>query len=612
MKSASGCVKAVLCGVVIGILCTSGRNAFGFSDTETAADPLKLDQVVVSATKTEHTIEDVPAVVNVVTREEIERKQVQTVQEALKLLPGVKVNQTSSGWGDKGKVQIQGMDEGHTLILVDGQRYLGGHGDAVDIQSIPINMVERIEVVQGPSSSLYGSDAMGGVVNIITKAPGDKTAFSGSAAFGNRSTRIHEATGDFRSGGFGSSLGYTYRESNGVEKETDRYKEHLLRGTLSYDFSPSSRIAVRPFYSLHEMSYEDRRQVRAGVNPSWEYAPDNLSKLSVKGSAFDYKHYTADRATDWDTDNYEGEAVYSRLFFGNHMVTAGYQYTREEIDDRGKDYTGDQYLNSYFFQDEMSFGPVTLVLGGRLDDHDLWGTEFNPKASVMYNATKSLKVLASVGTAFRGPTLVKLYGDLWRMGPYTVHANPDLEPEESIGYQLGVEYSRPGFFVARVNLFRNEIENLIDYTVERVGSVRNMYWVNVNEANTQGVEFGVTGYFAGMTAKGAYTFLETEDETLNRELTYRPRHKASMELDRKFSSLGLGVNVTGEYTGSRVDSDYERLGGYFLWNAAVTKELGKRLQLFARVDNIFGKEEIDDEYDLDGTRFLAGLKLVLK
>lgn len=611
MKNTSGRRKAFLwSAVVIAFIYFSGSALFGQTAGAQHTDPLKLDQVIVSATKTEHTLGDVPVAAEVITREEIEQKQIKTVQEALKYLTGVKVNQTSSGWGDKGKIQMQGLDERHTLILLDGQRFLGGHQDAVDIQSIPIEMVERIEIVKGPASALYGSDAMGGVINIITRKA-DKVTFSASASAGSRATHIHDATGGVKAGAFSGLANYTYRESDGVNRETDRYRENIFQGTLGYDFTPDSKLTVRPFYSEHKMSYERRTQHRAGVNSVWEWAPDKLSKLNLRGSVLDYDHYTSDRVTDYDTGSYEGELNYSRLLFDRHLVTLGYQYTREDIDDLGKRYEADQNLHSFYLQDEMTFQPVVLVLGTRVDDHDRWGTEVNPKASVLYNITKDLKVRGSVGAAFRGPSLVKLYGEGWRMGPYIVHANPDLEPEKSIGYQLGIEYAFLERFLGKLSLFRNDIEDLIDYRIVRSGPPPyHMYWENIDKAVTEGVEVSLTGRLTkDLTARAGYTFMRTEDKGLDKELTYRPRHKATLELNQRFPGIGLNINVAGEYVGRRYDSAYEKLGGYTLCNVAVTQDMGKYLQVFARADNVFGKKAITDEYDLDGARFLAGVKV---
>ena len=571
-----------------------------------------LGQVVVSATKTEHTLGDVPVAVEVITKEEIKAKNIKTVQDALKHLTGVKINKSCGTWGDKGKVQLQGLDEKHTLILVDGQRILGGHASAVDLQQISIEMVERIEVVKGPASALYGSDAIGGVVNIITKSAPEKPSIFASTSFGSRGTQIYEVSGGFKKDKFGSFLSYTYRKSEGVSKKTDQYWENILQGSLQYEFMPESKLTLKPYYSEHKMKEDGRKQEKIGLNSIWEWAPDELSKLNLRGSWFNYKHWTVDKGSNWHTDSYETEISYSRLIMDTHTVIGGYHYRKEDIDDAGKAYKADQTLHSFFVQDEIDFEPFTLVLGTRIDEHDKWGTEVNPKVSLLYKATEDFKLRGSVGTAFRAPTLAKLYADGWRMGPYLVHANSDLKPEESIGYQLEAEYKFSEKLLTKLSFFRNEVENLISHRIVKAGYPYDMYWENIDEAVTQGIELNLAGeIIENLTASLGYTFLDTEDKSTKKELTERPKHKLTLGFDWMIPQIALNVNLSGEYIGRRYEdaANNDRLGGYTTCNIALTKDIGEHAEVFARVDNIFGKKNISDEYDIDGTKFLGGMKV---
>ncbi len=591
-----------------------------------------LGKVIVTATKTEHTLADVPAEAVVITKEEIKAKNIKTVQDALMLLTGIKINKNCGSWGDKGKVEMLGLDAKHTLILVDGQRILGGHGAAVDLQQIPIEAVERIEVVKGPASALYGSDAVGGVINIITKSAPEKPFVSLSTSFGSRRTQVHEVSAGGKKDKFGVFFNYTYRESDGVHRElyyvdsrgnprkwSDWYKEDIFQGTLSYEFTPQSKLTLKPYYSKQimkdEITYQaklqNRIQRRFSLNSIWEWAPDELSKLKLRGSWFNYKHWTTDKSSNWHTDSYETEINYSRLILDIHTVTGGYHYHKEKVDDKGKVYKADQTLHSFFIQDEIDFSPFIFVLGMRIDDHDKWGTEVNPKASLLYKVNENFKLRASVGRAFRAPTLVKLYADGWRMGPYLVHANPDLEPEKSVGYQVGAEYKFSEKFLAKLSYFRNDLKDLISYrTVKRGRPPWDLYWENIDKAMTQGVELNLVSQIKdNLTLKLGYTFLDTEDKNTKKELTYKPKHKLTLELSWIIPKIELNLNLEGEYIGRRYDSDYNRLGGYTIFNLSLTKDIKKNISIFARVDNIFGKKNIPDEYDIDGTEFLGGVKI---
>lgn len=613
--------------VALALLFMFANSSFGEEDE---GDALGLGQVVVTPTKTESTLGEVPAVVEVITKEEIEARGIKTVQEALKLIPGLKVTESVSGWGDKGHVEIMGLDAKHTLVLMDGQRVIGGHSSAIDLQSYPIEMIERIEVVKGPFSALYGSDAVGGTVNIITKSPPGKPTVSASTGFGSKNTQIHSTSGGFSYKGFGTFLNYTYRKSDGVHYHVDRYYENMVEGNFQYEF-PSEfpldiKLGLRPYYSEHRMHEEGRTQKRFGLNATGEWLPDELSKLSIRGSWFNYQHYTEDKSSDWVTDSYEGEIAYSRLvkLLGEHTLTGGYNYLDEEVDDDGKRYTADAYTHGFLIQDEWEIiEPLTVVLGLRVDDHKEWGTQVNPKGSLSIKVVKGLRLLGSVGRAFRGPTISKLYADGWRMGPYIVHANPDLEPEKSMGYQAGVEYTYADIFLGRLVYFRNDVEDLISYyTVTGGPPPWDMYWINIDEAMTQGLELGLTfrppfRYLKNLTATLGYTYLDTEDKTLHKELTYRPNHKIDVQLKYNIPAFAFETILEVEYIGRRYEDQANtiRLEDYAIVNLAFTKEITEikwlpvRPKLFLRLDNLFGKKNIDDEYDIDGFEVFGGLRL---
>lgn len=210
------------------VLAAAGFVAEAQAETGTEQSAV-LDKIVVSATKTPHTLGDVPVDAEVITRVELLKRNVQTAQDALDQTTGLLVGKTSSGWGSKGTVRVYGLNAKYTLVLVDGQRLLGGHQNAIDLQQISIDMIERIEILKGPASALYGSDAVGGVVNIITRNGTDKPEFSGSIAMGLRGTVVGSMSGGAGSENLKTRFSYTYRESDGVDEELDSYNEHILQ-----------------------------------------------------------------------------------------------------------------------------------------------------------------------------------------------------------------------------------------------------------------------------------------------------------------------------------------------------------------------------------------------
>ncbi|MFO7752068.1 MAG: TonB-dependent receptor [Desulfobacteraceae bacterium] len=582
-------------------------------------NPVATEDVVVTATKTGHRLEDVPVPTEVITRKEIENRQAKTLQEALNGISGLNVTMDGGSWGNKGKVSIRGLESKHVLVLVDGHRVYGGHSASVDLQSYPTAMIERIEVVKGPGSALYGSEAMGGVINIITRKAEEKTRFTASAAAGSRDRRVMEAVGSFKGKRAGSLLNYTYKHSDGVEAKLDEYKEQALQGTLDYELSPRSEISLKPYFSEHTIDYENRIQQRIGLNPSWRWEPDDLSTFQAAGSWFSYDHESEDEETgetdtDYTHDVYELELNYSRLVFGRHLVTTGSHLELEERDDQAKGYDADEQVLSFFVSDEIDLAPFVLVMGARLDDHDQWGTEVAPKLNISWRATDSVKLHGSVGRGFNAPTLSKLYGQ-WRMGPFLVQPNPDLKPEESVGYEIGAEWQATSRLTLSAALFQNDVDKLIVSKTRRSGPPPwDLVWENVDEARTRGVEAGVEiKLFENWTADVAYTYLDTENRITGNELEERPNHRIDISMAGRWPSAGLSVFLEGRYTGRRyADAGNEdRLGGYTLVDLTVNKDLGNSCQAFIRFDNLLGKKGIEDAYDVDGTEILAGISVTL-
>lgn len=584
----------------------------GEAQAETGTQTAILDKIVVSATKTPHTLGDVPVDAEVITREELLKRNVQTAQDALDQTAGVIVEKNSGSWGDKGKVRVYGLDQRFTLILVDGQRLLGGHQNGIDLQQISIDMIERIEILKGPSSALYGSDAVGGVVNIITRKGTDKPEVSGSLAMGSRGTVVGSVSGGAGSENLKTRFNYTYRESDGIDREYDSYTEHILQGTVSLKLADNAEFTLKPYYSFQDMSEQEVNQERYGLNAFMDWRPDDKSTLRFRGSLFDFSYWTDDRSEDYALDNYELELLYSRILFDKHLLTAGYEFWNERRDDTGKALKMDQTLHSFYLQDEIDCSPVVLVLGGRLDSHERWGDEFNPKASIMLKATDDLKFRASVGRAFKAPSLLKLYAD-WMMGPFHVHPNPDLKPEKSFGYQAGVEYAINRDIVLKATWFRNDIEDMIR-TITVYGSrpPYNMYYENIDEAMTQGMELNFDARFSEcVSARIGYTWLDTEDKLTGYELIYSPESKFVSGLDLTLCPADLTLGLEAAWTGepyTDVDNT-DKLEGFWVCNASLTKKFSDQAEAFIRVDNIFGEKDITDEYNIDGTEFLAGLRV---
>ena len=586
-------------------------------------DRLLTHEIVVTATKTNYTVGNVPVDAEVITAREIQEKNIINVQDVFEYISGTQVRQTSGSWGNKGSIRLQGLNGEHTLVLVNGQKYKGGHSEGVDISSIPINMIEKIEVVKGPASVLYGSDAVGGVVNIITKSSLDqKSSVNISTGYGSDNYQVYEAMANYSKNKFGAQISFGKKHTDALDEETDDMDEDIVSGNFEYRFSKNLKVSINPRYeynildSVNSKDEKDNRiQKRFSLNSLLEWKSNKGSIINLRASLFNYKHYMESKSTDYNDNTYELELTATHLLTKNHLLTAGYHFENQQRDDRGKEFEIDQSINSFYLQDQISLNPFIFVIGARMDLHEAWGTEFNPKANVMLDVTDNLKLRASAGRAFRAPTLLSLYAPDWKMGPYTVISNPDLKPEKSLGLQIGGEWQLAKKVIAGVSYFHNDIKNLITSKIDRSGRPWKMTYNNVDEAMTQGVELNLRASLAkNLITKVGYTLLDTEDKTTGEELLERPKNSLFLGFTWNFEKIGAGFTIDGFYIGKRyaIIDDEDTIGEldpHVTFNVSLSKSITRYGRLFIRIINIFDKQDVYDEYNIRGTKLFAGLEL---
>ena len=532
----------------------------------------------------------------------------------------------SSWQPNKTTASLLGLASEYALVLVNGQRVFGGGtgrgaSQSVDLEQYPAEMIERIEVVKGPASCLYGSEAVSGVINIITKSSPKKPSFYASASLGTHDTRIYKASHGLTIDKFGYFLSYTRRESDGMDPETDEFDADNLCATLSYDFTPSVKLTLQPsFYQQGDIVNEQQSET-SSLNTILDWKPDELSKLSIRVSDHDFdKEWTSKagmgepaQKREEENDKREAELLYSRPFFNINLITLGYQYFKEEykyylIDDK------EQTMNSGFIQDEIDLDPFVITLGARVDHYDRWGTNFYPKAGFIYRTSDSLKFKGSIGKAFKAPNFGELYYNEFFMGGKSwIRGNPDLDPEESLGYQIGAEYRHKNLLM-QCSLFRNDLKDMIKiYTIQENYEMGKPLWSyhNIEKAHTQGVEFNmVIDFTEKLKGKLGYTFINSEDENTGKDLTYTPEHDVTVGLNYKESKWLPHINLRGEYVGERYQNseNTKELDDYFLVHVKFSKIFFKRFNTFLSIDNIFDKK-YEEESEMPGTEFLGGVSV---
>ena len=556
----------------------------------------------------------------VVTAAEIERSRATTVAELLRRVPGLDLVQ-SGGAGGVTSLFLRGAGSTQTLVLVDGVRLNSPHFGGVDLSTLSTANVERIEVVRGPFSALYGSEAIGGVVQVVTRR-GAGDGLSGRASFGagSRDAREGVVTAALGEGPVSVSAGFRRTlEDGGLPNESFAATSLSAAVDVAVSADLKAGVAVRRESSRTGIPFSG-----ATATPSRSTTADQTIvsvPLSIGLGAGTTLEAAAtfgeDRPTYEDPDDpwgytrsetrarrAGGRLVVSRAS-GPNRLSAGADYERSSV--TSEDSYGvsldDAVTRTWalFVEDRLELAGDRLVVtaGVRRDDHSAYGASTNPRVTLAFRPAPSLKLRAAAGTAFRSPTTGELY--------YPFSGNPQLEPERSASYEAGGELSLAPGLVAEATGFFTDVRDLIQYDF---AAQRN---VNVGRARSRGVELVLRGDLtAALVARASYTYLDAEDRDTGLPLLRRPRHRAAVTLGA--SLRGLEADVTGLYVGARDDVDAQTFArvtspSYFRLDvsAALPHLLGP-VGPFVRVTNLLGEEYTEVAgYPSPGRRFLVGL-----
>ncbi len=628
-----------------------------------------LENIVVTATSSERALVDAPASISVITQKKLQQQPVNDLAKAVDASVGVSLE--SLGNGRQG-ISIRGMNSDHTLILINGERINNSasaiaHSD-FELGWVPTEALERVEIVRGPMSSLYGSEALGGVVNMITRTATDK--WEGSlSSYGVWND--HGLGGDqFKTGFYlggplvKDTLGlnlwgeYRYREPlKEVEKPFYALdKQQAKTGHIGLTWTPDAQQRIDASIDMNNEEQESYREGSVSKLPSSGSKPGKPSKpILVKSPDYHLTHdvqrrrYSLSHQGTWSwgdtmlrvyqtelkrlahrTDDkdaggpnkFRDSVIDGKASFrlGNHhYVTAGAEYRRESLDDPTINKKKHKAQNHYavFLQDELFINDKwDAVIGVRADRHEDFGWEFSPRAYLTYRPNEVWTIKAGVGKGFKAPTLKQLsaeYESRAAMGGRgIIRGNPELKPETTVSYELGAAYD-DNQFSAGVTLFRNDVNNLIETTRQKQCDVAGrvcLAYENVNKAVLQGAEFTL-GYKFSKTweAEANYTYLSAKNKTLSEPLSDRSRHRANAMLTWKPLD-GLSTSVRFEHIGSQYRTTKNQ-PAYNLVHWYVNYDINKNLSVRAGIENIANKRLALDDISLfsradEGRRYFAG------
>lgn len=534
-----------------------------------AAEP-DTEAVVVTATRHAMPALEAPASMSVVTRSEIERRGADNVLDAIRGSAGVSLQ--GRAIGGRQVLSLRGLDSRHTLFLVDGRRIgasdgVIGHSD-FQYAWIGVDAIERIEVVRGPLSVLYGSEALGGVVNVITRAPGERwelgAALDGRHAAGGRggdSRRLEARASGPLAEGLGLRVGASHARRDALAAVEDarideleghdrregrlglfwrpaagqRLEAEWVQGQEERQASARERSGARRYHET--VNRIDRTMGTLGWSADWGGASNLATELRAYRAALDVVNERSagvavnppQRSVD---DVLDGQA---RWQAGAMDWTAGFEARDETLHDPGL--PGGRSVarhRSLYLQDEWPLAPaLRLTLGLRHDRHSLYGGEISPRAYLVWRASPELTIKGGYGRGFKAPNLKQIVPGARREGPNQFLGNPDLRAEINDSVEAGIGWRRGGL-EAQLVLFDQRLDDLIEVRLVEAGPVPGTgtyTYENLARARLRGIEAALAEKLGGAVEfELGYTYLDARSGD-GRRLDKRPRHRATLRLD---------------------------------------------------------------------------------
>ena len=540
---------------------------------QTPTDTVELNPVVVTATRIPTPARDLPVAVSVISGAQLRERGIRTVADALRTVPGANVVATNA-YGSQTSLFLRGGESDYVKVLIDGVPQ-NAPGGAYDFANLTTDNVERIEVVRGPASVLYGSDAVTGVVQIFTRD--GRGPAHGAVTVGGGTYRSSALDATLAGGGerAGYSVGVSRFTSDGVYPFNNQYRNEVLSGRvrLRPDERTDAALSLRYGDALyhfptdgggdpvsHNQHQVDRgpsvgldlgrtfsRRLAGRITAQWHR--DNLQYAIDKNGPADSTTFPYS-SSDWMTRSGLDARLNVRPLAAA-IVTVGGAFEREAMS--GTTLATSRARNDGAIYLQVVTAPerrVSSTVGTRLESNQRFGTYATYRAGMSLRIGGGARATASVGTAFKEPSFYENFATGF------VRGNPDLAPEHSLNWEAGLEYTGlRSTLTIRATYFHQRFRDLIQYSGAPLGP-DSVNYSNVADAAAQGVELGMQGVLgAGLSLDAGYTYLDSRDVATNLRLQRRPAHSASLGLGYGLGARGT-VTLVAVFTGDRDDYDY--------------------------------------------------------
>lgn len=592
--------------LLLAVTLTAGHAPFTFG----APSP----EVFLTLTRTELSTRRLPTTTSVVTAQDIQRSRAQNVADAIETTTGITIRRNGS-LGALHLASLRGFSAKQVLVVVDDKPLPVDLTGTVDLSQLPVDNIERIEIVRGPGSVVYGANAEGGVIHIITRRPAsDRLAAEATSEFRSFGTQIYRAHAGLKRGPAESQVSVSRNLSDGFQ-ENSAFRNTSLGGYWGYDFGPGGALSFRASGSKGRVGlpsgtpvrdigqFDGNRERRANrltdnqadINRSYRLehklpVGDRATLIARLGNGVtDREAFQFGSTTQLRTEGRTG-FLQANLPAG---ASLGYEYTQQRLN---SNLYGDHTTNAWATFAQWTWSPTqafTAIPAVRYDRHTEYGGFTSPRLTLVLQATPAWKFSSNIGRAFQAPTFADLFD------PFVPSADrsPDLRPERSWQYDLGAHVASAEGFETGATLFRSDVTDRI-----ALDPTRSFAAFNVDQAFNQGVEVEVGHAWQGTRHRVNYTYLQSEGKTAGfafRPLQFSPRHVANYRVDFD-GPWATGITSSLRYVHNQFSDIGEqglKLPTFVVWGIRLSKRVGFWEGFFG-VDNLTNRR-----YALQGDRF---------
>ncbi len=605
-------------GIALLAVCSGAYGA----DEPPRKEYVALAPVIVTASRTAETADETLASVTVITREDIERSQALSVQEVLRGLAGISIA-NNGGLGKNTSVFLRGTESDHVLVLIDGIKVGSATLGQAAFQDFPMEQIERIEVVRGPRSSLYGSEAIGGVIQIFTRRGGGpltpffsvgagshstSSLFAGLSGGGERSW-FHVGLSNLDTQGFNACTGKPFPGGAGcftIEPDADGYRNRAGSLRLGHRFDNGAEVDFHALRAKGQNEFDgtfvnESESVQQVIGGRLKFSP--LSRWQVSLSAGQSRD---------ESDNFLNGVFRSRFdtrrdvfslqndiaLGANQLATVGFDHQNDRVDSTTAFPVTSRRNEGIFAQYLARLGRHDLQASLRHDDNEQFGGETTGSVAWGYELVTGLRFTASYGTAFKAPTFNELF--------FPGFGNPNLQPEESRSAEVGLEGTGRAWRWS-IHAYQTQVDNLIAF------DAATFLPQNIDGARLRGIEGVASGTVAGWRIAAHATLLDPENRSSGpnhgKVLPRRAEQSFRLDVDRDIGRATFGATVAAE--GRRFDdlANTRRLGSYAVVDLRAEYRPHKDWAVQLKVGNVFDKHyETAAFFPQDGTNVFVTLR----